>query len=796
MQKTKKRYTFGLLIDWITGWEDNDYYQSLIVSGLSDFAIEKDINVMCFVTGRVDSPNEWERCRNLLFQFVDQNKVDGLIVPTPAMGIYSDSEGVYKLLQGYPDIPIVTIGEKHPSYHSVTIDNYSGMRQIVNHLIEDHLYKRIAFVKGPCSNETTIRFQAYCDALQDHGIEYDPQLVCKGNYLFESGAEAVRTFKRMNILYDALVCSNDNMAMGALIEYNNQKEHRVPITGFDDIENSKLYALTTVRQSFYDETQKAAEMLFNILEGNETPLHLEIPSVVVIRTSCGCISSTVRETFLDPARSQCNDSYETLKSNILCQLNELNYTLGLGNEELSKEILSYEHAILNAFEEEFLDSKKDRFIFAWENLILWAVHRKMNYSFTQDILSSIRKNIVLFLSSEREIIKAENIFHAARVHIFDSLQSSGRHYFNPLENDNSDLLGEELMASLDYSSQMKSVCQVLPRLGIEMCYIALFQDPQAPLKKSRLIQGLNKRACYNQGSTGIVFMTLDLLPEVFLEDLYTERFSIIVQVLYQGDNLLGYVILSFDKGINKNYEIIRYRLSVSLKGTMLIDRITKQAADLERQVIERTKELSLSNHNLMEEVEKRRDVEKQLKKALKELGYYNEQLHVQSIRDDLTQLYNRRGFIKLGLECYQRAKDNACGLLMLYADLDGLKRINDQFGHNEGDYAISRTAEILNESFRSTDIISRFGGDEFTILVIDALPKDEHDIRQRIDGLCCHFNETRKKPYKLSMSIGAAYFTPDSDLSFEDLIKLADMALYEDKQKKRQGFASLSISLV
>lgn len=791
MSDKKRRITIGILIDWIVSWGDYNYYQSLILSGLSDYARENDLNVMCFITGRVDSPNGWERCRNLLFKFVDRNKVDGLIVPTPSIALYSNMAPVLKLLESYKGIPIVTLGESHEGYSSVTIDNYSGMRGIVDHLIEVHGYRKIAFVKGPPCSETEIRFRAYCDSLEAHNIPYETALVYNGNFLIESGSEAIRSFKQRNIEFDALVCSNDNMAMGAIIEFNQYNDnplYTLPITGFDDTENGRIYGLTTVRQNFYEETRKAAEMLLNIILGKPAPSHIEIPSNMIIRSSCGCISGMVRNTGYIPDLHTCLCSFEEHRRKTLDELAELNRTLEFAvSADFNETLLAYEAKVFDAFYEEMEQGAADKFVRMVNSLIIWAAQQKVSYIFAEDVVSCIRRNVIQQLKDQADIIRAENLFHAARVHISDSLQTAGinRAYFNPLQNETSEQLGEELMASLDYNSQMKSICRGLPLLGMHTCYIALFEDPLNPLDKSRLILGVNEQECYNKGASGMVFNTTDLLPEVFLDRLYSKRFSIVVQALHQGDNQIGYVILDFGSTINKNHEIIRYRLSVSLKGTMLIESITKQAAELEVLVAERTKELSESNKNLKEEIKKRQAVEEQLKQALKELGYYNEQLHRMSIRDDLTQLYNRRGFMRLGTEYYKNAMENSMGFLLLYVDLDGLKEINDKYGHSEGDFALTSAAAILVKTFRNSDIISRLGGDEFTVIVSGASRKDEADIRRRVGYFCDLHNETSNKPYKLSMSIGAAFYTPGVNLTFEDLMKAADESLYRDKQKKR-----------
>lgn len=789
MPGKKRNYTFGILIDWISSWGESQYYQSLLLSGLSDFAKENNINVACFVTGRVNSPYEWDRCRNILLKFIDKNKVDGLIVPTTAIGVYSDPYSIINLLESYGDLPIVTVGERFENYPSVTIDNYTGMRQVVDHLIEEHGYRRIAFIKGPPCKEAFIRFQAYCDSLAAHRVEFDPSLIYNGDFRFESGSEAVRTFMRENIRFDAIVCSNDNMALGALLELNRHNRNLVfslPITGFDDTENGRVYGLTTVRQNFYDQTRKAAEILLNIIEGRETPYHVEIPSRMILRSSCGCMPSVVKKAYVSPDMAG-NVTVQEQISQIMSFLEDLNKTLDISdNPAAMKSLLDQERQVLEAFFDEFHGGGRDRFVMAINKLILWCSDNRIDWMFIQDMLPAIRRTVMGSLRTREEVIRAENLLHAAAIFLFDTFQNSSanRSISNPLLGENAERLGEALMASLDYESQLKTVCQLLPLLDIHTCYLALFEDQDNPLDKSRLILAMTKRTNFNQGGQGIVFSTLDLLPQPFLGELYEDRFSIVVQVLHQGDNKMGYVILDFDNTINKNYEIIRYRLSVSLKSTMLIERITRQAADLEIQVRERTRELSESNRNLMEEIARRKEAERKLKKVLRELSYYNEQLQIQSVRDDLTQLYNRRGFMKLGHEYFENARKTNAGFLLLYADLDNLKGINDRFGHSEGDFAIESTARILAKSFRNSGIIGRLGGDEFTVIIPGATPEDEAEIRTRIQRYCDLHNDLSKKPYKLSISLGFAYYHPGSADSFEDLMKAADKALYMEKQRK------------
>ena len=156
-----------------------------------------------------------------------------------------------------------------------------------------------------------------------------------------------------------------------------------------------------------------------------------------------------------------------------------------------------------------------------------------------------------------------------------------------------------------------------------------------------------------------------------------------------------------------------------------------------------------------------------------------------SLVDELTGLYNRRGFLAVTeqyLESFQRS-DN--GLVVLYADLDGLKGINDSLGHLEGDRALMRTAEVLKEAFRSSDIIARLGGDEFVLLASVGADESAESLTERLQQKIDLANAQRNRPYDLSISIGVAHYDPDEACTIEELMGRADRVMYEEKRKKR-----------
>jgi diguanylate cyclase (GGDEF)-like protein/PAS domain S-box-containing protein len=156
-----------------------------------------------------------------------------------------------------------------------------------------------------------------------------------------------------------------------------------------------------------------------------------------------------------------------------------------------------------------------------------------------------------------------------------------------------------------------------------------------------------------------------------------------------------------------------------------------------------------------------------------------------SLVDELTGLYNRRGFLAVSEKHLSDLRKNKKKPVIVYADLDGLKQINDSFGHREGDRALTRAAEILKETFRTSDIVGRLGGDEFVVLAAIDPHEDADTLRERLQATFEVSNSRRNRAYNLSASIGTAHFGDHDDHSIEELMAEADRAMYAEKRAKR-----------
>jgi diguanylate cyclase (GGDEF)-like protein/PAS domain S-box-containing protein len=189
----------------------------------------------------------------------------------------------------------------------------------------------------------------------------------------------------------------------------------------------------------------------------------------------------------------------------------------------------------------------------------------------------------------------------------------------------------------------------------------------------------------------------------------------------------------------------------------------------------------------------RKKAEKQLHKALLDLKRANQNLLSQSLTDDLTGLYNRRGFFTLGqqtLKIAKRLHDTVC---LVYLDIDSLKAINDTWGHKTGDKALADFGQILRETFRESDIIGRLGGDEFAALVLMSSPAQDRTLLERLREKLAAYNRKVKKKFSIGVSIGLVRHAAAGTLSLDSLIRQADQRMYLQKHRKDSDALAASL---
>src|SRR5664279_334041 len=284
-----RRVTLGLLIDWC-----KDPYQNAVFAAIARACVECDVNLLCATGGNLD-PNDlfWSQ-RNILYEFIGPHNVDGLIVMGGNIGTFIGPVRLQQYLQRFQPLGAVCIAYKLDGTPSILVDNQIGLREVLEHLVVAHKYRRIAFIRGPAVNqEAEQRYAVYQEVLSCHGIALDESLVAQGDFNRRSGLSCMRDLLGRSVKMDALVAANDLMALGAL-EVLQSKRIRVPddiaLAGFDDVDEARLAIpqLTTVRQPFHILGQEAVRIALAQIQGKLVANETYVPTQVVFRASCGC----------------------------------------------------------------------------------------------------------------------------------------------------------------------------------------------------------------------------------------------------------------------------------------------------------------------------------------------------------------------------------------------------------------------------------------------------------------------------------------------------------------------------
>lgn len=177
---------------------------------------------------------------------------------------------------------------------------------------------------------------------------------------------------------------------------------------------------------------------------------------------------------------------------------------------------------------------------------------------------------------------------------------------------------------------------------------------------------------------------------------------------------------------------------------------------------------------------------RELEAAVVERQHAEEQLRSLSLTDHMTGLYNHRGFYNLAEHHAKMTRRSRTKSLLIYADMDGLKQINDTLGHHAGSEAIMAVAEVLRRTFRDCDIVARLGGDEFAVLAPNVALPDSRKLIERLRNNLKAYNEARDHPFELSLSIGAVEIDHNYEFGIEDQMAKADAEMYREKRQRKE----------
>jgi len=279
---------------FVCGMDEEYPYQ--IILGINSFAKEHKINISYFAAfGGIVENTAFDDGEYSIYNMPDYSRFDGAILLTNSFPSEAVRNVIISKVKAAGIPAVIFECRDHEEFHDVSIDNYSVMKELVEHIIREHGARTFNFISGPESNpEAQARYKAFRDALEENGIEFDGKRLFKGFFRSYDGIRAIEDFLQTGMsLPDAFICANDSMALTAMnkLQVNGYKvPDDVIVTGFDNSFNARnaYPSLTTVKRPLFESGFQACEMLLGLMNGEERPKSLSVKAEPVFAESCGC----------------------------------------------------------------------------------------------------------------------------------------------------------------------------------------------------------------------------------------------------------------------------------------------------------------------------------------------------------------------------------------------------------------------------------------------------------------------------------------------------------------------------
>ncbi|MBP5180422.1 MAG: GGDEF domain-containing protein [Clostridiales bacterium] len=766
-----KRLNIGLLIDDL----DNNF-SAQACKGAEYACKVLDANLYIFpghYIGKSDTryqDKQFEYQYNSVFKLINEKQIDILYVLFGIICSRADEKQQKEFLDSLPKVPTILLFTEYPGYASVMYDNHTGLGQAIRHLITKHNCTRIGFVSGPMTNEDAReRLDVYKEVLDLEGLAYDDNRVAYGDFTEDCGSQ-IETLLKNDPDLQAIAFANDVMAMGGykkLRELGKIPGKDILVTGFDDdiFAVSMNPSLTTVDASSADLTYKSVLNARRFIEGKKIE-RMSIRTYLVQRSSCGCNGLDV-ESMRERLRL---DSLENGSKRFIDE--SIKYLFGMFNDDDSvvriKEALTdflehYSNFLISKAARELVDDLNYSFDDILEtNLLLYTTPEKVF-----NLLHSLLYEGSLIVKSQDGQVLLNELFTDFYRHLSFAGVSMTKDNLSKTERI-SRLINKQtgdvfLMSNTD-EIPYDHLIDGLSSVGFRRTYLYMFQgntktSPDVPWRcpGSVLLKALDDEAGVRMlPEEQQLLRTENMFRNEFIPQ--NRRQTTVVFPLFVGADMFGMLVSEMDSGNLTNVSPLAYQLAVTLKSLIMIE----------------------------EQNQAKRNLENSLDQFMKD----NSVLDAMAKTDELTGLYNRRGFLEYARDQITKPENAGKKALICYADMDNLKYVNDKFGHDDGDFALREIANILRDAFRENDIIGRMGGDEFIVFALTQISDYENQIKERIENITKKHNEVADKPYPIEMSTGICEFNCGTEIDIHEIIDKADEKLYTEKKEKKAKYGS------
>ena len=749
-----KRFTVGLVIANVS-----DQFSRNIAKGAMTAAKDLDVNLAIIpmkYIGRDVAPEsadeKYEYMFNTLLTHVSDKSLDYIIMTTGEIAYSMTKQDMQGLLKSIGSTPVLSIAAEVDGFESMIFDNSSGVKEAVSYLIKSGR-KRIGLMKGePYNYDCIERNAAYKEAIEENGLKYDEKLTIY-NDMSSFCHEQVEKLLADNPDMDAIVCCNDTTATTVyevLERHNISVGEQIAVVGFDDLPVAQHLTppLASVSADAESLAYAAVGRAVDYLNGNtQFVKHERMATKFILRESC------FRKA----------------------EYPDHSYIFELDNESCAKEILKIVYTDLVPGKQlERAQNACVEFLEMCDTVFKKPNPPKDGLSCFTDLIDRIFRsrngffdfNINKFLSivdvgmkwlaghCEDRIEDIITVF----TYLYQTVAYTAelrRTYENARSldiNHRSNIITRDVLmfATEDVEGACGSMLRQLYLLNIKRGYLYLLEKPiicntrnDAPRDLTWNLEAYNEdRRVFVVPQGNRQIRGRDLFRHEFLPS--DRRWTMLVTVLYSTNIQYGMAMFEMEYDYFHYLEYLTYQLSAAVKIQELI----------------RTQ-----NETLIQ------------------LNKINIALHNMSSLDQLTGTLNRRGFYSEAAKQFEQMTDR---LIVVFVDLDGLKMINDNFGHSEGDVAIKAVADCLREVIADIGIVGRVGGDEFVAMMPSIFDNMADYVRNKCNEVLDQLNERLKRPYRIAMSMGIFECKASEYKSIAEIIDKADYLLYVQKREKKK----------
>jgi len=543
----KKRYTIGFFVNHI-----HNYYVSTMFYGMKEFVKKHDINLLCFIGSEIESPFHTKSNQNAVFDLASNYNLDGIIGVSNSIGSYISKQKLIDFYNRYSSIPIISIGIEIEGISSILIDNKKAFRDLLIHLIKVHQYNKIAFIKGPGQNvDAEIRFSVFKSVLDEFKMTLNEKLVVQGNFLKNSGKEAVKILldEREEDI-DLIIGSNDYTALG-VIEELQERGINVPddiaVIGFDNIIEGRYCKprLTTINQPVFNMGYKAINLLYKKLNNKDDKdiKKIVLPSDIIIRESCGCKNieklDISNKVILRKKIFFLND-FNKIKDELTLNIKSIMLNMFFDFKDKIK-IYDWTTDILNSLFDSIISLNGENFLKKLQDIINESILCNIDIVSWKYIIAFIFENILINLNNEKYKIYVIDLFLKVS-ELINNIVIKLQNNLELINIKQSTYLLEitnELLNIFELDQLKRFLMTVLPKFGIKSCYLSIFDKGKDSNIKdySRIIFAYEDFKIIE--TNNVRYLTKELLPGGFK----TKSGNIYVIInLYCVYDQLGFII--------------------------------------------------------------------------------------------------------------------------------------------------------------------------------------------------------------------------------------------------------------